>query len=129
MQREHYITKILYATPVNKKTAIVVSQSGCVKSDEPLTKSELVYLVDRLKRKHRLLKVVLGIKTKAQHTNLMYKFNKKLPQFRYRDEPRAFIEYVRVGQDIKRLVGELHELKTIRRFVAQCYPNKSWSQA
>lgn len=129
MKREHYLTQILYATPVNKQTAIVVSQSGCVDSDKPLTKPELVYLVDRLKRKHRLLKSVLGIKTKAQHTNLMYKFNKKLPQFRYRDEPRSFIEYIRVGKDIQRLVKELQELKAIRRFVAQAYPNPSWSQA
>ena len=122
--RHHPLIYVMSASPINRQAAMVTSQSGCDENDKPLTKLEIVHLVDRLKRKHRLLKMVLGIKTKAQHRNLMYKYNKRLPQYRQRDEPRAFTEYIRVGRDIQRLVIELTELKTIRRFVAASYPNR-----
>ena len=122
--RHHPLIYVMNNSPINRQAALVTSQSGCVESDLPLTKPELVYLVDRLKRKHRLLKLVLGIKTNAQHRNLMYKYNKRVSQFRQRNEPRAFTEYIRVGRDIQRLVVELTTLKAIRRFVAISYPNK-----
>ena len=122
--KHHPLIYVMNNSPINRQAALVTSQTGCVESEQPLTKPELVYLVDRLKRKHRLLKQVLGIKTHAQHKNFMYKYNKRLPQFRQRDEPRAFAEYIRVGRDIQRLVVELAALKSIRRFVAINYPFK-----
>ncbi len=124
----HHLLRVLNAVPVNRQAAIVTRQAGCVEEDTDLTKPELVWLVDRLRRKHRLLKHVLGIKTKAQHTNLMYKYNKRIPQYRQRDEPRAMAEYIRCGKEMKRLIDELARLKDVRRFVAQAYPNPNWSR-
>lgn len=123
--KHHPLIYVMNAKPINRQSALVTSQSNCVETDELLSKQELVYLVERLKRKHRLLKLVIGIKTSAQHRNLMYKHNKRLPQFRQKNEPRSFTEYIRVGRDIQRLVLELTKLKALRRFVAQSYPNLS----
>lgn len=102
---------ILVRAPVNRLAAAVVSQRRSAKADEPLKREELIYLISRLERKHRLLKQVLGVKTKAQHVNLMYKHKKRLPQFRQKREPRAFLEYVALGQHIQRLVRELAAMK------------------
>ncbi len=106
MQQNH-ILKIFSNYPINKQTAIVVSQSGCQDEKGFLSFDELVYLIGRIERKHRLLKRVLGIKTKAQHTNLTYAFNKRRKQFRQQAEPRAFAEYIRCGAEIRRLQLEL----------------------
>lgn len=102
---------LLIRAPVNRLAATAVSQRRAAAADEPLRREELIYLLDRLQRKHRLLKQVLGIKTKAQHTNLMTKHKKGLWQFRRAAEPRAFMEYVSTGQHMQRLVRELAGMK------------------
>ena len=45
--------------------------------------------------------------------------NAGIQQFRAAKEPRIFAEYVRVGNDIQRLLIELSVLRKIRQFVAQ----------
>ena len=112
------ISEILVRSPVNRSTSFVVSQDGC-KDETPLTRDELSYLVRRLERKHRLMKHALQIKSKAQHKNMIYKLNIGVRQFRTEKEPRIVAEYVRVGNDMQRLLNELSALRTIRRFVAQ----------
>jgi hypothetical protein len=102
---------ILIRSPVNRVAARVVSQKHAATDDAPLSKADLVYLLQRLERKHRLLKLVLGIRTKAQHVNLRYKHSRNLPQFRKAQEPRAFTEYIRVGHDMQRLIAELAAIK------------------
>jgi len=121
---QNSIIQVLNSIPVNRQAAIIVSQSRCVKEDKPLTKKELVDLLNRLIRKQRLLKHILGIKTRSQHNNAIWKFNKHIPQFRNKENPRCFIEYKRVGEEMQRLNKELAELKKIRRYVAEISNNK-----
>lgn len=105
---------LLVRAPVNRLAASVVSSRRQAGADAPLSREELAYLIERLTRKHRLLKAVLGIRTKRQHANLMYKHAKGIPQFRRAKEPRAFVEYVAIGQNIQRLVQQAAELKRSR---------------
>lgn len=100
---------ILIRAPVNRLAASVVSQRRAAREDTPLNREELIYLVDRLARKRRLLEAVLGIKTRSQRSNLMYKHKRRLPQFRQAQEPRAFTEYIVVGREMQRLIVELAE--------------------
>jgi hypothetical protein len=109
---------ILVRSPIDGVAARVVSQRNAATEDAPMTREEICAILDRLRRKHSLLKMVLAIKTKAQHANLRYKYGKKLPQFRQRKEPRAFTEYIRIGNEMQRLLDELHEMRKLRRFVA-----------
>lgn len=95
--------------PVNGRAARVVSQKGCT-GDTPLSKDELLELVARLQRKSRLLKLVLNIKNKAQHKNLIWKSNKGFKTQRATAEPRALVEYRRVGVEIQRMLNEVKNI-------------------
>ncbi|WP_294767205.1 hypothetical protein [uncultured Rhodoferax sp.] len=88
--------------PVNGRAASVVSQKG-IAPDADLSRDELLELIARLQRKSRLLKVVLGITNRAQHKNLMWKANKGFKATRIKSDPRAVVEYRRVGVEILRL--------------------------
>jgi len=112
------ITAILLRSPINTAAYRVTSQRGCATVDADLTRDELKALINRLKRKLRLLKLVLGISSRAQHKNTIYKYNRQIPQFRQAREPRALDEYVRVGRAIQRLKAELSVRRAARRFVA-----------
>lgn len=124
MRDEHPLLTVLNGEPINRQARVVTSQRHVATVDTPLTREELAAITNRLQRKQRLLKLVLGIKTKAQHVNTLYKFNKKIPQFRFKTEPRALVEYVRVGQEIQRINTELAALRLVRQFVAQA--QQSW---
>lgn len=113
---------ILIRAPVNKLAASVVSQRGAA-PDSPLSREELAYLVQRLSRRQRLLKAVLGIKTPSQHANTVYKHKKRIPQFRAAREPRALTEYLLIGQQIQNLNCELAELRRTRQMVAAAESN------
>lgn len=128
MSQEHYMTRVLSASPINRQAGLVTTQRGCATEDEPLTKQELVQLVARLERKHRLLKHVLGIKNKSQHMNVMWKFNKGIRQSRYKENPRSMVEYKRCGEEMQRLIKELAALKQARRAAALANPNPEWSE-
>jgi len=110
ISKRHPLIYVMNNSPINRQAAIVASQKNCVEQDFDISRQELIYLTERLERKHKLLKNVLQIKTKAQHKNFMYKYNKRIPQFRMEKEPRAFVEYVRVGQNIQKLIEELAQL-------------------
>lgn len=109
---------IFVRAPVNKLAAVVVSQKGVAETDTPLTREELARIVERLGRKQRLLKRVLGIANKSQHRNAIWKDNKRLIQYRAQNEPRAFVEYRRIGQEMARLNVELAEMRKCRRLAA-----------
>lgn len=112
------IHKILTAVPINRTARLVTSQTGLSDKDTPLMRDELAWLVQRLNRKQRLLKLVLGIKNKRQHSNVTYKYRKGIKQYRGITEPRALIEYIRCGKEIQRLTDELAKLRIVRQFVA-----------
>lgn len=100
--------------PVNGRAASVVSQRG-IESDKPLSREELIEIVARLERKSRLLKLVLHIKTKAQHKNLMWKTNKGHRTVRSAAEPRSVKEYKRVGLELQRMHAAIREINTAAR--------------
>jgi hypothetical protein len=104
---------ILIRAPVNRLAARVVSQRDLGLDSYELQREEICCLIDRLRRKHKLLKHVLKIKTKAQHKNLMYKHSKGLKQYRKQNEPRAFSEYLIVGREIQRLCRALQEMSNL----------------
>lgn len=110
---------ILAAEPINGTARRVTSQRGAATEDTPLSREELVELVNRLQRKHRLLRRVLGIKNNSQHQNTLYKARHGIRQYRAAKEPRSLTEYVRCGQEMQRLIQELAELRKVRRFVAE----------
>jgi len=84
-----------------------------------MTRNELAALVQRLSRKHRLLKRVLEIKTKRQHKNVTYKALKGIRQYQTEKEPRSLTEYLRCGKEIQRLTNELSEMRKARQSAAQ----------
>ena len=113
------LEEILVRSPVNSMARQVTSQKNVSEEDKPISTNEIVLLVTRFSRKQRLLKLVLGIKTKAQHKNTIYRFNAGFKQFRASKEPRAMAEYVICGREIQRLNYELSEMRRARRFVAE----------
>jgi len=92
---------ILQRVPINKMAAIVTSQTNVSLLDIGLTEADANYILDRLKRKHQLLKHVLGVSTRAQHKNLCHAHNSGWQQFRAEKEPKAFIEYRIIGRQIE----------------------------
>lgn len=110
MAREHYLEAVLTLSPLNKTAAVVVSQNGC-SDDSSLSRQEIIEIKDRLERKSRLLKRVLSITNKAQHVNLVYKFNKGYFVRRFKQNPRAVVEYIHVGREIQRMYVELRQHK------------------
>lgn len=109
----------LYALkPANRTAGRVVSQSKHV-DDETLTKAELVELSNRLLRKQRLMKLFLGVKTRAQHKNLINNFIRKQHNHRIEKEPRLVAEYKRVGEAIDILAQELARQRVERRLASE----------
>jgi hypothetical protein len=69
------------------------------------------YLLNRLRRKRDLLNIAIGIKTKAQRSNLRWKLKKGIYTVRNTANPRAVDEWVRNGLAIERLNKELRSRK------------------
>jgi hypothetical protein len=88
-------------------------------ADTALSREELAKLVQLTTRKQRLLKRVLGIKTKSQHRNTAYKAGKGIRQYRADKEPRALVEYLRCGREIERLNRELADMRRARQYAAK----------
>jgi hypothetical protein len=113
------LDRILTSAPINHTAARVVSSPRNPVPMGDLTRAELIALMDRLQRKHRLLKVVLGITKKSQAKNLTYMLKgmqKGLGKRgsgvnRVARDPRAALELIRVGDEIQRMNRRLQELK------------------
>lgn len=105
----------LYALkPANRIASKVVAQSK-TEHNEVLTKQELVELSNRLLRKQRLMKLFLGVKTRAQHKNLINNYIRGQHNHRIKKEPRLVAEYKRVGEAISILDAELARQRAERR--------------
>lgn len=111
------IDRILASAPINQTAARVVSSSRTPVPMGDLTRDELIYLNSRLERKLRLLKQVLRIASKAQHTNLInaIKSGRRnrpgVGMLRLTANPRAALEYKRVGEEMQRMQERIRELK------------------
>jgi len=88
--------------PINQTAKNVISQANAM-PDKELSRDELVHILDLLKRKHKLLKSILGIKSRAAHKNMMYRYNKFSRKVGGAKQPRALAEYVRIGIEIQRM--------------------------
>lgn len=107
--------EILTRCPVDRTTRMVTSQRNVSESDGPLSKQDLIDITERCIRKQRLLKIVLGIRNKSQHSNFVYRYNKGWKQKRSAREPRAAQEYIRLGEMMQRFNAELSQLKATER--------------
>lgn len=104
----HPLFTVLNSTPINRQARKVTSQKNCATVDVDLSKEELCEVLDRLMRKHRLMKSVLKIKNKSQHKNVVDRHNKgQRSNFRPR---RLTAEYVRVGLAIQVIHQRFAEL-------------------
>ena len=113
MKGQHYLVDVMHMTPINRAAAKVTSQKGC-HQDSSMSRDEVIEISSRLKRKHRLLRFVLGIDTKAKHVNLVYKAKKGFFTRRGKKNPRAVSEYLLVGEQMQRLQKELGEMRRAR---------------
>lgn len=110
---------LLVRSPIDRITRLVTGQRAVAKQDRALTREELLEILDRCSRKQRLLKRVLQIDNKRQHKNFVQKWNIGVRQFRVEQEPRAALEYVRLGQMMLRYLEELTQLKAQQKLEAQ----------
>lgn len=110
---------LLVRSPIDRITRLVTGQRAVAKHDRALTREELLEILDRCSRKQRLLKRVLQIDNKRQHKNFVQKWNIGVRQFRVEQEPRAALEYVRLGQMMLRYLEELTQLKAQQKLEAQ----------
>ena len=105
-------------TPINGNAARAVSQSG-VTDDAALTKIDLVEIKNRLSRKHRLIKYILGIKNISQHKNLKYRFARGQHNKSKFSDSRLVNEYLSFGKNISLIDLELSRCKNERREYAK----------
>lgn len=101
--------KFVVSSPVN--AAAAKAAAGTWAEVTEINIEDLIYLLGRLERKQRLLKLRIGIKTKAQHKNLKLKINKGLRTYRQSLQPRIVDEYVANGDAIRNLQLRLQTLK------------------
>lgn len=109
----HPLFAVLNSTPINRQARKVTSQAGCATVDATLSREELGEVLERLSRKHRLMKSVLKIKTKSQHKNVVDRHNKgQRSNFRPR---RLTAEYVRVGMALQVIQQRFSEIDRVGR--------------
>ena len=106
---------IFAMTPINRDAARIVYQRN-PQPERDLSRRELAEIWNRLTRKQRLLKRVLKITSKAQHTNLMNRMAKGIHTARrMQDQPRSVIEYRRIGIEIQRFQAAIAEIRIKNR--------------
>ena len=113
------IQEIMVRSPVDRMAALVTSQINIPEQDADLRSIEIIELLARLRVRQSALKLVLGINTKAQHRNAVYKFNCGFKCFRREKYPREMAEYLRAGEAMQILNAELSERRKARRFVSE----------
>ncbi len=119
----------LYALrPVNKTAGIVASQRGCNVADSLIKKEELLYLLERLTRKQRLIKKILGVRNKTHHKNIIHRIIGGHINPNNYNIPRLLPEYKRVGEAIEKINRRLSEIKDERRQQRQAAINRIASE-
>ena len=120
------ISEILTRSPVNGNAYRVTSQRGCATVETDIGKGEIIELADRLIRKMRLMKTVLGITSKVQHKNFTKRFNKGRLNIRQGQTQRLIDEYIRVGLSIHNLNNEMAVCNAAKKFVHM--ERKKWEE-
>lgn len=101
------LTELGVRSPINR----AARRGATYTADTTMGRDELLALTERLTRKRRLLAYVLGIQNKAQKQNFIRAWKNGWKNYRTDREPRAAVEYIRVGQEIQRMVRRIAELK------------------
>lgn len=104
---------VLASSPINSTARSVIGQRRCAVDEAEMGRAELLELLARLSRKQHLLKLVLGIKNRAQHKNFLAALKGKhygSGKSRGYGNPRAAVEYKRVGEEMARLNRRIAEL-------------------
>lgn len=104
-------SKLAGRVPIDRLAMRVSSQKGCV-DDIGVSIQDIKILLARLERKMRLMKHVLGVNTRSQHKNLMYRFNKNGNPNAKHGQKRIFLEYKRVGENMHLLMFTAKALKS-----------------
>jgi hypothetical protein len=115
---EHALFQVMRSTPINSAARRVVKQGNSSHDEDELSRAELVEICERLERKSRLLKKIIGIENKAQHKNLKNSVNGKRAGGGIRkakNHPRAVMEYLRCGMEIHRMIQAIGDLKVAQK--------------
>ena len=118
MSREHYLMAVFVRSPIDRMARTVTSQAHVSTKDAGLSREDLVFILQRMLRKHRLLKQMLGITTKSQLCNTRWLYNRGLRHKRFKRSPRSFLEFMRLGDAIQRVHDELAHLRRVRQLIA-----------
>lgn len=101
------ILQVLNSAPINRQASMVAAQRGCV-ADFEASREDLVHALQRLVRKQRLMKSMLGVTSPTKHNNLMNRF--KAGSKRQKGRPLRLVkEYASTGQAIQILSRRLQE--------------------
>ncbi len=101
---------ILIRSPINRQAGGGITHRRPI-NDEPLTREELLYLMQRLARKCGLLKKTLGIRNRTHLKNLKYRYNKGRSPHAIREEPRAWTELKVCGEQLLKMQQEIQRLR------------------
>lgn len=116
---EHAIYKVMRAAPVNQSARRMIGQARCSVDDQDLSRDDLKAMLTLMQRKARLLKLVLGLNTKAKQKNFRSAMKGRRLGSGYgraKQNPRASMEYIRLGEEIYRLglrIGELKQTEAV----------------
>jgi hypothetical protein len=111
------LNRIFTSTPINKTARAVTSQKHCVAVELPIEREEICTILERMRRKQRLLKLVLQVSNKSQHRNLLARFKAgRVSNFR---PSRAISEYSRNGEAMQILNKRLSDMKADKTLVQQ----------
>lgn len=102
------IVKVLNSVAIDKTARRVASQRGCESQFADLDRKELCRLLDRLKRKQRLIYAALGFKTKTQASNLKTRLKSGGRTRKF--DGRLAAELIRVGENIDVFSRRLAEM-------------------
>ncbi len=102
-------------TPINKTAALVTINTNCCDDDLEMTAQQVHERIVLLVEKRKELSNKLGIITKAQHSNFMYRANKFKDYVDNHPQKELFAEWIRVGKEARRLNQYLAERRKLRR--------------
>lgn len=113
------ILNAINASPIDRVAARVASQRYCIDSIDA-SRADLELALERMLRKQRLLKRVIGITKKTQHKNLKERLKRNVLTMGS-SNPRAVVEYIQNGELMKEHYEALGRFK-VRQWKSKWMP-------
>lgn len=104
----HPLVTALNATPVDRVARRVASQRNCSETYHDLDREELKAVLERLHRKNRLVRHLLGITTAKQAENLRARVRKNFRSKKF--DNRLAREFVAIGSSIRAAADQLKSM-------------------